>query len=90
MNAWITRLLGGAACTVGVLALGMGVAQADVTNVLADASAKVAAGSHTAKVVVKKATPHLNKVPVRSRTDLTARLEGPPHRARHGPAELHQ
>jgi hypothetical protein len=50
MNAWITRLLGGAACTVGVLALGMGVAQADVTHVRTDAAAtaKSAAGSHAA------------------------------------------
>jgi hypothetical protein len=74
MNTLITRLLGGAACTVGVLALGMGVAQADETNVLADAAAKVGAGSHAAKAVVKKATPHLNKVRVGSGTDLTARV----------------
>ena len=48
MNTWLVRVLGGAACTVGVLASGTTMAQA----------AEAHHGLVDAKAVVKLATPH--------------------------------
>ncbi len=87
MNAWLVRVLGGAACTLGALSLGAGMAHADAQKGPLDGL------ENTVKVVTKHLSPgtsakskkHTPRAPPRPRSRSTSVASAStgrrPHRA---------
>ncbi len=70
MNVWMTRVLGGAVCTIGALALGMGVAQAaEPSKPRIDAQAVVKVATHLGGHQHSKATEPRRRATANSLTD---------------------
>ena len=70
MNVWMTRVLGGAVCTIGALALSVGVAQAaEPSKPRIDAQAVVKVAAHLGGHQHSKATEPRRRATVNSLTD---------------------